>query len=94
MLAPFLNRVIFLGMSALFNTGAQQYRVRLLAVVLPVFTCACSLDDINRLAYETGTQYVCNEQQPNLPDQVRECQASSMSYDAYRAARAETLSDN
>ncbi|MFT7460581.1 MAG: hypothetical protein ACI909_003269 [Planctomycetota bacterium] len=35
---------------------------------------ACSLDDIKRLSHEAGNHYVCNYQEPNLPDKVRECQ--------------------
>ncbi len=55
---------------------------------------ACSMDEIKRFGYWTGTHYVCNHQEPNLPDKVWKCEKNTMSYEDYEAARAETLSSN
>jgi len=64
----------------------------LLVVGTALLLSACSEDAITRLAYETGKQYVCNTQEPNLPDRVRQCQENAQSYEEYKAARAQMLS--
>ena len=66
----------------------------LLVTGIVLLSTACSMDEIKRFGYESGNQYVCNEQEPNLPDKVRQCRQKAQSYDEYQSARAETLSKN
>ncbi len=66
--------------------------IKLFAGGMLLLSTACSVDTIKRLGYETGKQYVCNTQEPNLPDKVRQCQENAQSYEEYEVARAEILS--
>ena len=47
----------------------------------------------NRLGYDISNDYVCQQQEPNLPDRVRECKENTMSYEEYRTERAKTLAE-
>lgn len=68
-------------------------RMTFLSSLILISCSACGTEWLKKVGYETSNNYVCEEQGPNLPEQVRKCKETKMSYEEYQAARAKTLSN-